>query len=76
MVQYGIVLGYKISYRGIEVERAKIKTIEKSHHLTSVKAIRSFLGHTGFYRRFIKDFLKIARHLNKLLEKDVPFVFT
>ncbi|XP_076917509.1 uncharacterized protein LOC143577608 [Bidens hawaiensis] len=42
---------------------------------TNVKAIRSFLGHAGFYRRFIKDFSKITRPMTRLLEKDVPFVF-
>ena len=39
-----------------------------------MKTIRSFLGHAGFYRRFIKDFSKIARPLTLLLLKDVPFV--
>ena len=76
MVQEGIVLGHKISCKGIEVDRAKIETIEKLPPLTSVKAVRSFLGHAGFYRRFIKDFSKITRPLTKLLEKDAPFVFT
>ncbi|GJR95357.1 reverse transcriptase domain-containing protein [Tanacetum coccineum] len=42
---------------------------------TDIKGIRSFLGHAGFYRRFIKDFSKIARPLTKLLEKDTPFEF-
>ncbi|GKB52603.1 reverse transcriptase domain-containing protein [Tanacetum coccineum] len=42
---------------------------------TNIKGIRSFLGHAGFYRRFIKDFSKIARPLTKLLEKDTPFEF-
>ena len=37
--------------------------------------MRSFLGHAGFYRRFIKDFSKISRPLTNLLQKDVPFVF-
>ncbi|CAL9236179.1 unnamed protein product, partial [Arabidopsis halleri] len=41
----------------------------------SVKGIRSFLGHAGFYRRFIKDFSKIARPLTRLLCKEVAFVF-
>ena len=45
------------------------------HHPLLVKAIRSFLGHAGFYRRFIKDFSKIARPLTRLLEKDVPYDF-
>ena len=75
MVTEGIVLGHKISSKGIEVDRAKIETIEKLPPPNSVKAIRSFLGHAGFYRRFIKDFSKIARPLTRLLEKDVPFVF-
>ena len=40
-----------------------------------IKGICSFLGHDGFYRRFIKDFSKISRPLTSLLQKDVPFVF-
>ena len=40
-----------------------------------IKGIRSFLGHAGFYRRFIKDFSKISRPLTNLLQKDIPFVF-
>ncbi|KAL1333926.1 hypothetical protein AAHE18_11G139700 [Arachis hypogaea] len=56
MVTEGIVLGHKISNKGIE-------------------AIRSFLGHAGFYRRFIKDFSKIAKPLSNLLAADTPFVF-
>ena len=40
-----------------------------------IKGIRSFLGHVGFYRRFIKDFSKISRPLTNLLQKDIPFVF-
>ncbi|XP_048231772.1 uncharacterized protein LOC125370429 [Ricinus communis] len=75
MVQEGIVLGHKISSKGFEVDRAKIETIEKLSPPPSVKAIRSFLGHAGFYRRFIKDFSKIARPLTRLLEKDVDFIF-
>ncbi|KAI3776250.1 hypothetical protein L1987_46023 [Smallanthus sonchifolius] len=75
MVTEGIVLGHKISRAGIEVDRAKIYTISKLPPPTSVKSIRSFLGHAGFYRRFIKDFSTITRPMTRLLEKDVPFVF-
>ncbi|CAN6691747.1 unnamed protein product [Malus baccata var. baccata] len=60
---------------GIEVDKAKIDAIEKLPPLTTVKSVRSFLGHAGFYRRFIKDFSKISRPLCNLLAKDAPFVF-
>ena len=67
MVQEGIVLGHRISARGIEVDRANIEAIEKLPPPSSVKGIRSFLGHAGFYRRFIKDFSQIAKPLSNLL---------
>ena len=53
MVREGIVLGHRVSGRGIEVDRAKIEIIEKLPPPTSIKGVRSFLGHAGFYRRFI-----------------------
>src|SRR6266516_1093323 len=75
MVNEGIVLGHKISENGIEVDKAKVDAIEKMPCPKDIKVIRSFLGHAGFYRRFIKDFYKISRPLTNLLQKDVPFVF-
>ncbi|GJT67297.1 reverse transcriptase domain-containing protein [Tanacetum coccineum] len=76
MVKEGIVLGHKISRKGIEVDKAKIDVISKLPHPTTVKGIRSFLGHAGFYRRFIKDFSKISRPMTHLLEKNTPFIFS
>ena len=75
MVQEGIVLGHRISARGIEVDRAKIEAIEKLPPPSSVKGIRSFLGHAGFYRHFIKDFSQIEKPLSNLLVQGIPFEF-
>nr|GFA52882.1 DNA-directed DNA polymerase [Tanacetum cinerariifolium] len=76
MVKEGIVLGHKISKKGIEVDKAKIEVILKLPRPTTVKGIRSFLGHTGFYRLFIKDFSKISRPMTHILEKNSPFIFS
>ena len=75
MVQEGIVLGHKVSSKGLEVDKAKLETIGKLPPPSSVKGVRSFLGHAGFYRRFIKDFSKISKPLCNLLEKDTKFLF-
>nr|GEZ35747.1 hypothetical protein [Tanacetum cinerariifolium] len=72
----GIVLGHKILKSGIRVDRAKVDVIAKLPHSTTFKGVRSFLGHAGFYRRFIQDFLKIARPMTHLLKKETPFVFS
>nr|GFB16926.1 reverse transcriptase domain-containing protein [Tanacetum cinerariifolium] len=76
MVKEGIVLGHKISKSGIKVDRAKVKVIAKLPHPTTVKGVRSFLGHAGFYRRFIQDFSKKARPMTHLLEKETHFFFS
>nr|GEX09208.1 reverse transcriptase domain-containing protein [Tanacetum cinerariifolium] len=76
MVKEGIVLGQKNLKKGIEVDEAKIEVISKLPRPTTVKGIRSFLGHAGFYRRFIKDFSKISRPMTHLLEKNSPFIFS
>ena len=75
MVHEGIVLGHQISTRGIEVNKAKIEAIEKLPPPKSVKGIRSFLGHAGFYRRFIKDFSQTSKPLSSLLVQGTPFDF-
>nr|GEW79708.1 DNA-directed DNA polymerase [Tanacetum cinerariifolium] len=75
MVKEGIVLGLKITKNGIEVDKDKVDVIVKLPHPTTVKGIHNFLGHAGFYRRFIQDFSKIARPMTRLFEKDTPFFF-
>ncbi|XP_070039892.1 uncharacterized protein [Nicotiana tomentosiformis] len=69
------VIGHKISKHGIEVDKAKIEVISKLPPPTSVKGVRSFLVHAGFYRHFTKDFSKVVNPLCKLLDKDAKFNF-
>ncbi|CAA7016379.1 unnamed protein product [Microthlaspi erraticum] len=75
MVREVIVFGHKISEKGIEVDQAKIEVMSQLAQPKTVKDVRSFLGHAGFYRRFIKDFSKIARPLTRLLCKETEFMF-
>nr|GEU38725.1 reverse transcriptase domain-containing protein [Tanacetum cinerariifolium] len=76
MVKRDIILSHKISKNGIEVDKAKVDITTKLPYPTTVKGIRSFLGHAGFYRRFIEDFSKIGRPMTRLLEKDTIFFFS
>nr|GFB14102.1 reverse transcriptase domain-containing protein [Tanacetum cinerariifolium] len=76
MIKERIIPGHKISKNGLEVDRAKVDVIAKLPYPTTVKGVRSFLGHVGFYRRFIQDFSKIARPMTHLLEKETPFIFS
>ena len=73
MVIERIVLEHKISVAELEVDQAKVSVIKTLLPPTTIKKIRSFLVHAGFYRRFIRDFSKISRPLCRLLEKDAKF---
>jgi len=75
MVDQGIVLGHVVSSKGIKVDKAKIDTVKNLPYPSSMREIRSFLGHAGFYQRFIKDFSKIATPMYQFLQKEVPFDF-
>ena len=75
MVQQGIFLRHIISKKDIEVDKAKVELIVKLPPPITVKGVRQFLGHARFYRRFIKDFSKLARHLCELLVKDAKFIW-
>jgi len=76
MVTNDIVLGHIVSLIGIEVDKSKIELIANLPTPKSVKDVRSFLGHAGFYRRFIKDFSVIFKPLSNLLTKDNIFEWT
>ncbi|CAN6566554.1 unnamed protein product [Malus baccata var. baccata] len=73
MVSHGLVLGHIISENGIEVDKSKVELVSSLPLPTTVREVRSFLGHAGFYRRFMKDFSMIFRPLCRLLQKDVTF---
>ncbi|GJT35682.1 reverse transcriptase domain-containing protein [Tanacetum coccineum] len=74
IVKEGIVLGHKISKKGIEVDKAKVDVIAKLPHPTTVKGVQSFLGHASFYRRFIKA--RLLRWVLLLQEFDFNVVDT
>ncbi|CAN6576727.1 unnamed protein product [Malus baccata var. baccata] len=73
MVLHGLVLGHIISEKGIEVDKSKIELVSSLPIPTTVREVRFFLRHAGFYRRFMKDFSMISRPLCRLLQKDVTF---
>ena len=75
MVIEGIVLGHRIYAAWLEVDQAKVSIIKTVLPPTTVKGMRSFLGHADFYIRFIRDFSKITRPLCRLLENDTKFNF-
>jgi len=68
-------LGHIITKEGIEVDPAKVEAVSLWKQPKTVKEIRSFLGLAGYYRRFIKDFSKIAMSLTQLTRKGVHFVW-
>ena len=73
MVQEGVVLGYLVSGNGLEVDKAKIDVIQNLSLPTTLQDLRSFLGHVGFYCRFIRDLAKVSKPLTTLLCKDKDF---
>jgi hypothetical protein len=66
----GIVLGHHLSAEGIKVDPAKIEVIVNLPSPKTQKDVRRFLGHAGYYRRFIENFTKVANPMFKLLTKD------
>ena len=74
MVREGVVLEHIILGKGLEVDKAKIEVIQNHPLPSTVKDLRSFLGHVGFYQRFIQDFAKVSKPLTTLLCKDKDFI--
>ena len=74
MVREGIVLGHLVSSKGLEVDKAKVEVIQDLALPTSIRELRRFLGHVGFYRRFIQDFAKVSKPLTSVLCKEKDFI--
>ncbi|MEN9524269.1 MAG: hypothetical protein RL536_338 [Candidatus Parcubacteria bacterium] len=70
------VLGYLVDWHGIHMNPEKQKAVLEWQPPTSVKGMQQFLGFANFYRRFIKDYSKIAKPLTTLTRKTVPYVWT
>ena len=74
MVREGIVLGHLVSSKCLEVDKAKVKVIQDLALPKLIRELKSFLGHVGFYRRFIQDFAKVSKPLISLLCKEKDFI--
>ncbi|XP_047320621.1 uncharacterized mitochondrial protein AtMg00860-like [Impatiens glandulifera] len=69
-------LGHIISTKGIEVDPSKVEAVKEWATPKTMTEVRSFIGLTGYYRRFIKGFSKISLHLTILTRKDLKFIWS
>ena len=74
-VQQTKFLGFIIGVDGISTDPSKVNVVQKWEPPKTVRGVQSFLGFCNFYRRFIKDYGRIAKPLNHLTKKGVPYVF-
>ena len=68
-----VILGHVISQHEVNVDGEKVRALVERKAPKNVKQVQKFLGLCNYYRRFVKDFAKIAISLNQLLKKDQPF---
>ena len=61
-------MGHVVSEEGVSTDPNKIKSVTEWPQPTTVTEVRSFLGFVSYYRRFIPNFSKVAKPLNKLLQ--------
>ena len=73
---FGILLGHITCKQGLLVDPVKIALILSLPPLTNVNMLRAMLGHTRYYRKFIKEYVVITTTMEKLLKKDVAFVWS
>ena len=63
-------LGHVVSEEGVHIDPKKIETVQNWERLTTVHTVRQFLGFVNYYRRFFKDYSKVARPLYDLISGD------
>ncbi|TPX38827.1 hypothetical protein SeLEV6574_g07598 [Synchytrium endobioticum] len=68
--------GFLVSKDGIKMSPTKVQAVQKWQPPTDLKSLQSFLGFLNFYRKFIKDFSKIALPLTRLTRDDQPYVWS
>ena len=76
VVPFGALIGHIIYKDGVCVDATKVTIIMNMSSPTSVKQLHSTLGHTGYYRWFIRNYLLITAPLEKLLKKAEHFLWT
>ena len=72
---FGILLGHIVCTQGLMVDPTNIAIIVNLPAPNLVKQLRTVLGHTRYYRKFIKGYAKIIAPTEKLLKKDVKFLW-
>ena len=73
---FGVFLGHIVCKQGLLVDPSKISIIVDLPPPTSVRQLCTTLGHTGYYRKFIKGYAQITKAMEKLLKKDNKFQWT
>ena len=76
MVPQGKLLGHIVCKSGLKMDPDKVRVIVEMESLTEVSEVKSFLGHIGYYRQFIKNYAQIALPLDKLTPKGETYIWS
>ncbi|EGT41840.1 hypothetical protein CAEBREN_11901 [Caenorhabditis brenneri] len=71
-----VFLGHQINEDNYEPNKSNVSAIVNMPTPSNINELRRFIGMTGFFRRFVKDYSEIVQPLNKLTHKNTPFVWT